>query len=676
MNHLTLFLLFLTSLNLNVENIANIKDKIEIPSIFSDNMVLQRNTMVSFWGKAKPGTPVNIYTTWEESANTTANTEGSWLAKLTTPAAGGPFEINLRIGDSVITYKNVLIGEVWLCSGQSNMEMPLQGWPPHDPIANSKEEIEKANYPNIRLFTVSRAFSNKREFNCTGKWEECSPQTASGFSATAYFFGRKLYEELKIPIGLIHSSWGGTPVESWTSDEFLKEVDDYKSILNDIKNSETDIKKYNKWLFNHPAIDVSDKAEADKWMNLDFGDAECSEIDYPDSNWKVMKLPIFWEATEVGNIDGVIWFRKKIQIPENWKGKDLILELGPIDDIDRTYVNGVLVGAYEKQGFWQTDRIYNIPKSLTQSNEVLIAVRVIDTQGGGGLYGAKEKLKIHPIDSNDNILLATEWKYLVVAQYRDQKFFVFGTKQNDYRKRPFVKIDLSPNTPTMLFNGMINPLIPYSIKGAIWYQGEANTGNPEAYSTLFPLMINNWRKEWNRDLPFYYVQIAPYNYGELTHSEKLREAQLKSLSVPNTGMVVTLDIGDTNTIHPANKKDVGERLARWALAKNYGKNIQYSGPIYKSMEVVGDKIILSFDYADDGLIIKEINGKNNFLVAGEDKIFKAANIQINDNHLILSNPEIKNPIAVRYAWSNLDVATLFNKEGLPASSFRTDNWEK
>ena len=243
MNHLTLFLLFLTSLNLNVENIANIKDKIEIPSIFSDNMVLQRNTMVSFWGKAKPGTPVNIYTTWEESANTTANTEGSWLAKLTTPAAGGPFEINLQIGDSVITYKNVLIGEVWLCSGQSNMEMPLQGWPPHDPIANSKEEIEKANYPNIRLFTVSRAFSNKREFNCTGKWEECSPQTASGFSATAYFFGRKLYEELKIPIGLIHSSWGGTPVESWTSDEFLKEVDDYKSILNDIKNSETDIKK-------------------------------------------------------------------------------------------------------------------------------------------------------------------------------------------------------------------------------------------------------------------------------------------------------------------------------------------------------------------------------------------------------------------------------------------------
>lgn len=649
---------------------------IEIPSIFSDNMVLQQNSIVSFWGKAKPGLKVNIKASWKESVNTTVNTEGSWLVQLTTPSAGGPFEINLQIGDSVITYKNVLTGEVWLCSGQSNMEMPLQGWPPQDTIANSKEEIEKANYPDIRLFTVSRAFSNKREFNCGGEWEACTPQTASGFSATAYYFGRKLFEELNIPIGLIHSSWGGTPVESWTSAEFLKEVDEYKSILDDIENSESDVKKYNEWLISHPSIDVNDKVEPDKWMNLDFDDTECLEIDYPDSNWKVMNLPTLWEATEVGSFDGVIWFRKKIQIPENWRGKDLVLELGPIDDMDRTYVNGVLVGAYEKQGFWQTDRIYNISENLIQSNEISIAVRVIDTQGGGGLFGAKEKMKIHPIDSNDSISLSTEWKYLPVAQYSDQKFFVFGTKQNDYAKRPLLKINLSAYTPTMLFNGMINPLIPYSIKGVIWYQGEANTGNPEAYTTIFPLMIENWREEWNQEFPFYYVQIAPWDYGEETHSEKLREAQLKTLSVPNTGMVVTLDIGDTNTIHPADKKDVGKRLARWALAKNYNMNIRYSGPIYKSMEVVGDKVILSFDYADDGLLLKKINGKNNFLIAGQDSIFKAAYAEINDNHLILSNPEIKNPVAVRYAWNNLDAATLFNKEGLPASSFRTDSWEK
>jgi sialate O-acetylesterase len=668
----TLILLFLNT----IASMQRSNTDIEIPSIFSDNMVLQQNSKVSFWGKAEPGLNVNIKASWEESANTTVNTEGSWLVSVNTPSAGGPFEINLQIGDSVITYKNVLTGEVWLCSGQSNMEMPLQGWPPNDTIANSKEEIENANYPNIRLFTVSRAFSNKREFNCTGEWEECTPQTASSFSATAYFFGRKLSEELNIPVGLIHSSWGGTPVESWTSAEFLKEVNEYKSIVNDIKSSETDVKKYNDWLLSHQIVDVNDKAEADKWMNLEFDDAECSETDYPDSNWRVMNLPTLWEATDVGNIDGVIWFRKKVQIPENWKGEDLVLELGPVDDMDRTYVNGALIGAYEKQGFWQTDRIYNVPANLIQSNELQIAVRVIDTQGGGGLFGAKEKMKIHPTGSNNSISLSDEWKYLPVAQYSDQKFFVFGTKQNDYEKRPLLKINLSAYTPTMLFNGMINPLIPYSISGVIWYQGEANTGNPEAYTTLFPLMINNWREEWDREFPFYYVQIAPFDYGNETHSEKLRESQLKALSVPNTGMVVTLDIGDTNTIHPANKKDVGERLARWALAKNYNKDIYYSGPIYKSMEIAGDKIILSFDYADNGLIIKGINSKNNFLIAGEDKIFKEAKIEIKHNKLILSNPEIRNPVAVRYAWNNLDAATLFNKEGLPASSFRTDIWKK
>jgi len=671
MKSVMFLVLSLTFLNFGKQN------TIEIPAIFSDNMVLQQNTQVSFWGKAEPDSKVFVKSSWGESSSTTVNQDHSWLLKLKTPKAGGPFEVNLQVGDSTITYKNVLIGEVWLCSGQSNMEMPLQGWLPESPIDNSKEVIEKSDYPQIRLFTVQRAFSNKEEFNCMGKWEECSPTTSPAFSATAFFFGRKLYEELKIPIGLIHSSWGGTPVESWTSRKYLESIDDFKSILEDLKNSGKELEAYKTWLESHPVINIKDVSSETRWQNLNFNDEKCSAVNYDDSNWKEMNLPTLWEATEVGNLDGVVWFRKKIEIPESWKSKDLVLELGPIDDMDITYVNGVKVGSYEKDGFWQTDRIYNVQGKLITSKEITIAVRVMDTQGGGGIYGKAEQLKIHPLNSDESISLSGIWKYLPVAEYRFQKFYVFGADQNDYFSGPEMKIDLSAYTPTALYNGMIHPLIPYSLKGVIWYQGEANTGKPKQYATLFPLMIKNWRKDWKLgNFPFYFVQIAPYDYGDQTHSEVLRESQLKSLSVPNTGMVVTLDIGNPENIHPADKKDVGERLARWALAKNYNKNIYYSGPLYKSMKIESDKIILSFDYPDDGLVIKGQNSDNNFLIAGEDKVFKKATVNVDGDILIVFNDEIKNPVSVRYCWNNTDEATLFNKEGLPASSFRTDDWNK
>ncbi len=604
MRPLIFFLSLFALINVNAGNASKPQSgKIEIPSIFSDNMVLQRNTDVSFWGKTEPNMEIIINASWGESSNTTVNGDGSWITKIKTPDAGGPYNVTLQIGDSIIIYKNVLIGEVWLCSGQSNMEMPVEGWAAN-PILNSKEEIAKADYPNIRLFTVARAISNKEEFNCKGQWEECSPKTVTTFSATAYFFGKKLYDELHIPIGLIHSSWGGTPIEAWTGAKFLGKEKDFQKVLEDIKNSGPDIEKYNQWLLTHSVIDISKKTE-DIWKNLEFNDSECSEINYPDSNWKVMDLPRYWESTNVGNFDGVIWFRKEIQIPPNWIGKNLKLELGPIDDMDKTFVNGVLVGSHEEVGFYDVDRVYNVPGDAVLPNKLVIAVRVVDNQGGGGIWGAKEKLKIYPSGSNEEISLSSEWKYLPVAEYREQKFYVFGTKGNDFNERPIVKLALTPYTPTLLFNAMINPLIPYSLKGVIWYQGEANTDNPEAYTSLFPLMIENWRERWNNQFPFYYVQIAPYNYGEQTHSEELREAQLKTLSVPNTGMAVTLDIGNPNSIHPANKEDVGDRLARWALAKNYNTNVPYSGPLYKSMKVEGNKIILSFDYAKNGLVIKK-----------------------------------------------------------------------
>ncbi|MCX7798090.1 MAG: sialate O-acetylesterase [Melioribacter sp.] len=663
------FITFLISFSLIVA-----QTKVELPSIFSDNMVLQQKSFVNIWGKATPGTEIKITASWKQTVFTKTKNDGYWTAKIKTPKAGGPYEMKIQAGDTTIVFKNILIGEVWLCSGQSNMEMPLAGWPPKDTIYGAKEEIKNSTNSNIRFFTVTRSISSKPEFNCEGKWVESNPESASRFSATAYFFGKKLYNELKVPIGLIHSSWGGTPVEAWTGAKYISKIEQYKNIVEQLDKSKDEIIKLREWLNKKPVVDISKRTE--KWKDADFRDSICSKIDYDDSNWREMNLPTTWERTEVGNFDGVVWFRKKIEIPETWLNKDLIIELGPIDDIDATFINGVKVGGYEEEGFWQEDRIYKIPFNIISSKEILIAVRVIDNQGGGGIWGPKEKMKLYPKDSTNFISLAGNWKYLPVAEYLSGKYYLFDVKKLEYYDRPKLSVDLSAYTPTALYNAMIAPLIPYRIKGVIWYQGESNTGNPELYKILFPLMIKNWRADWKQgNFPFYFVQIAPYNYGEQIQSQKLREAQMQSLSVPNTGMVVTLDIGNPNNIHPGNKKDVGERLALWALAKDYNKKIVFSGPIFKSMKILKDKIELTFKYSDGGLIIKEQNGKNNFTIAGEDKIFRNAEVKIKGKKLLVFNPNIKKPVAVRYCWDNTSEATLFNKAGLPASSFRTDNWD-
>ncbi|MBI1938353.1 MAG: glycosyl hydrolase family 2 [Ignavibacteriales bacterium] len=656
---------------------VNAQNKIEMPAIFSDNMVLQQKSLAPFWGKAKPGEKVFIKTGWGASANTKAGDDSLWQTKIRTPKAGGPYEIKIQIGDSAIVYKNVMTGEVWICSGQSNMEMPLEGWPPNDTISGASQEIPNANYPAIRLFTVTRAYSTEQQFNCTGSWTECSQQTAAHFSATAFFFGKKLYEELKVPIGLIHTSWGGTPVEAWTSGKYLSQIEKYKTILSLLDESKTEFVKLKNWLAEKPVIDMNGKNGESQWMNLDFEDSVCSSANYNDSLWKEMNLPRNWENTEVGNFDGVIWFRKKIEIPENWINKELVLELGAIDDMDATYANGMKVGGYEKDGFWQTDRVYAVPAEVVKEKFVTIAVRVMDNQGGGGIWGAAEKLLIHPKDTDEKISLAGNWKYLPIAEYASGKFFVFGAAHEEFNHRPKLPVDLSPYTPSVLYNAMIAPIVPYSIKGAIWYQGESNTDDSEGYKKLFPLMINNWRDDWKQDdFPFYFTQIAPFKYSTGTNSQKLREAQFVSLSVPKTGMAVTLDIGNPDNIHPANKKDVGGRLALWALKKDYNKKNVCSGPLYKSMKIEKGKIILSFEYADGGLILKERDGENNFTIAGADKIFKKAEIKIEGKKLILSNSEISDPTAVRYCWDDISEGTLFNNAGLPASSFRTGNWNE
>ncbi|MFA7288506.1 MAG: sialate O-acetylesterase [Melioribacteraceae bacterium] len=645
-----------------------------MPSIFSDNMVVQRETEIPLWGKGIPGMNIKIEASWGEKGSAVVNPEGKWEAKIKTLKAGGPFTISVVMGNETINYKNVLSGEVWVCSGQSNMEMPLSGWPPKDLIEEGTEAIENSASNTIRLFEVTKAYSTKKEDDCKGTWQEANPETTPSFSATAYFFGKKLFDELKVPIGLIHTSWGGTRIESWISADALSKMDKYKNFQKILDESNEGYTKLMKWLEGHKTIDVSGKPELEKFVNLDFDDSECAESDYDDSDWLSINLPTGWENSKIGNYDGVIWFRKKIEIPNEWVGKELVLELGPIDDMDVTYVNGVKVGAYETGGYWQTPRVYTVPKDVAKSNIITIATRVIDNKGGGGIYGQNEMLKIYKKDGGDPIFIAGEWNYLPVAEYLGGRFFVFNAKNGDYLDAPKSEINISEQAPTVLYNAMIAPLVPYKIKGAIWYQGESNVGNFAEYPQLMSIMINNWRNEFKSgEFPFYYTQIAPYRYREGTNSQYLREAQLKSLSIPKAGMAVTMDIGNIENIHPGNKKSVGDRLAAWALNKDYKINVPYSGPIYKEQRIEGNKVILSFDYGR-GLEIKPINGKNNFQIAGANKVFYDADVKINGDELIISSKEVAEPMSVRYCWSDILEGTLFNQDRLPAPSFRTDSW--
>jgi sialate O-acetylesterase len=552
------------------------------------------------------------------------------------------------------------------------MEMPLEGWPP-DTILNQAEEIAHSGYPAIRLFKTRRAYSAKPEATCIGEWVECSPVTSPGFSATAYFFGRSLHEALRVPIGLILSSWGGTPVESWTSREYLATVPGFDSTLQLIDATAEAVGGLMSWLRKFPVIDMGTRTGA-KWQGLVLADEECAGV-FDDSGWPLMKLPTLWERTGLGEFDGVVWFRKEVTIPAAWVHKDCVLELGPIDDMDATYVNGQKVGGHEKEGEWNAVRTYAVPGSLLDTTAVRIAVRVIDHGGGGGIYGEPASMSIHPAGDDGRLSLAGEWKFLPVAEYRGDNLFVYGAKGAPFLARPKLPMDFSAYSPTALYNAMIAPIVPFTLAGVIWYQGESNARNPVKYRELFPLMIENWRRSFDSPaLPFYFAQIAPFDYGKGTESQFLREAQLRTLSTKNTGMAVTLDIGNVKNIHPGNKQEVGHRLALWALKKNYGKDVVFSGPQYRSSRSYADRMELSFDYAQKGLVLVGREEGNGFVIAGEDRLFRPARVRVKGSTLVVSHPDIRNPQAVRYAFTNTSQATLFNTAGLPCSSFRTDEW--
>ena len=649
-----------------------------MPALFSDNMVLQQKSNVPVWGKALPGERVVAKATWGAAAATIVKSDSSWEVHLKTLKAGGPFKLRVFVGDTAIVYKNVMLGEVWLCSGQSNMEIPLEGWPPQYPIRNSAEEIRDANYPDIRLFHVARDFSSDPQSNCVGSWNECSPNAVASFSAVGYFFGRELYEKLHVPIGLIMSVWGGTKIQPWISARYLSELPDYRPIAQKIANGAGLIAAQKMWIHAHPVINTAKRNPDSMYVGLNFGDASLSEKNYDDSTWKTMKLPVYWQMTSAGMFNGAVWFRKKVRIPKSWVGSALVLHLGPIDDMDETWVDGTKVGGYLTTGYYADPRVYDVPAEIVTDTSLTIAVRVLDIGGFGGIWGDGVKMKINPkSDTAQTIPLSGDWKYMPVAEYVNSKFYVYGP-DGDFYKRPRLPFVFDYDSPTVLFNGMIAPIIPYHIRGVIWYQGESNSGAPSDYNNykyLFPLLIKNWRADWMEgNFPFYWVQIAPFNYGPTAKSYVVRAAQLKTLSVPNTGMAVTLDIGTVNNIHPPDKQDVGHRLALWALDKTYGERLFYSGPLYRSMSVKGNKAIVSFKYVDGGLVYKPLNGSSNFIIAGKDSNFFEAEVKVVGKTLVVYSQNVRHPVAVRYAWGNTEEATLFNKAGLPASTFRTDDW--
>ena len=471
-------------------------NKLMLPSLISDGMVLQQNSDVKLWGESSPGAPVTVTASWGTKANGTTNSKGKWMVTLKTGSAGGPYEVGIQAGDTSVTIKNVLLGEVWLCSGQSNMEMPMQGWPPMALIRNSASEIANSGNPNIRLFTVARNVSLTPVDTCHGSWKDCTPENVAPFSATAYFFGRDIQKALDVPVGLIHSSWGGTPAESWTSPEKIGSVNGYENITARLDSVKVQYKRRMEWLATLKKLPVSQ--DPNFYVNLDLKDEKYASADYDDSSWPEMDLPSLWESRSLPGFDGIVWFRKEVNIPSSEAGKALTLHLGAVDDMDATYFNGVRIGAILKGGFWQVPRNYDVSGTLVKKGKNVIAVKVIDTQGGGGIYDPLGISLQGEHKKSFVISLNGDWKYMPEAELVGTNLYLFGTGDQSFENRPHMAMDLNASTPTSLYNAMIYPLEPYTIKGVIWYQGEANVGRGYQYQTLFPTMIASWRSAWGR----------------------------------------------------------------------------------------------------------------------------------------------------------------------------------
>jgi sialate O-acetylesterase len=625
--------------------------QVRLPQLVSDGMILQRDAKLNIWGWARPGEKVSIAFKGKTYKTITDN-KGNWLVKLPPTATGGPYTMDISASNH-ITLHDILVGDVWFCSGQSNMvfEMARETEMFPDDIAQA------ANTPIRNFFVPTLSDVTKLHTDLPpGKWTSANAETILHFGAVSYFMAKQLFEKYHVPIGIINSSVGGTPIQAWISEDGFKNIPQYYSRVQEFKDTAT----LNKILY--PAVvqrspppfrPVPDKglSEAKKWYDPTY---------VPDG-WHPYWLPGYWADQGVHGLNGTVWFRKEIDLPAAMAGQPAKLFMGRVVDADYAYINGVLCGNTTYQ---YPPRRYPVAAGVLKAGKNIIVIKVISTAGKGGFVpGKRYELRV----GDKSIDLRGDWQYKVGNVFDEN---------NTPRVRPSFS---AQNEPTGLYNTMVAPAINYTVKGFVWYQGEANSNKPQEYAQLLPALITNWRAKWNQgSLPFIYAQLP--NYMEVNYSPsesgwaELREGQLKSLSVPNTAMAVTIDAGEWNDIHPTNKKTVGERLALGAERLAYGEtNLIASGPVFESAKVDGSRIVITFSHTGSGLTAKGGGELAYFAVAGSDKKFIWANAVIEGNTVVLSNPEVPHPMYVRYAWAdNPDGANLYNKEGLPASPFRTD----
>ena len=631
--------------------------KVVLPSVFTDNMVLQQKTDITFYGDATKNKQLTVKTGWNgKEYHTEADGQGKWSLKIPTPAAGGPYEITFSDGKK-LQLKNVMIGEVWFCSGQSNMEMPVAGW---GKVMNYEQEIAEAAYPAIRLFQVKKntSLAPLKEVESTlGGWQECSSATVPEFSALAYFYARALWKELNVPIGVIDCTWGGTPVEAWTSHETLRQVMGFREEMDKLERLGFDPNRMEQAYSEERAHWQSLFTEKDKGM--ENGKLCWTAPSLSEEDWQTISLPGYWEGKGLKDFDGIIWFRRSLEIPAEWAGKPLTLRLGMIDDEDITYFNGVEIA---RGAGYMTPRTYTIPAKLVKAGKAVLAVRVSDFGGEGGIHGKAEDLYVEA--DGKRISLAGDWKYRI------------GLSLTGFPPAPVSPVQ-SSSYPTVLFNAMVKPWTAFPIKGVIWYQGEANVGRSEQYGDLFPALITDWRRQWRSDFPFYFVQLANFMESKKIQPDSewaaLREAQTKALKLDQVGMAVTIDIGLADDIHPKNKQEVGRRLALVALAGSYGKNVSSSAPVFQNYIIKGNKMELDFGQKQDGFQIKGTTLKG-FTIAGPDRVFYPAEAMVHDGKIILSSTEVPAPLAARYGWADNPDCNLYGENGLPVAPFRTDCW--
>jgi len=629
--------------------------KLLLHPLITDHAVLQRDAKIPVWGWARKGTKVTVRFQGVE-VSTRADSRGRWQAVVGPFPAGGPFDLEVATAKETVKLVDIMVGDVWVCSGQSNMEQGIGA------AGNPEREIAAADYPGIRLFTVPHLVAFEPQETVDGSWSVCSPTTIGvgdwgGFSAAAYYFGRKLHQDLKVPVGLINTSWGGTIAEAWVSKEGLKPVHDFDKVVAGLAAAAAD----------HRLGPAKYRDRMDKWYaTKDPGSKKtawaAASLDVTE--WMTMRLPAKWEEAGLPDFDGVVWFRLELDLPAGWAGRAGVLHLGPIDDRDTTWVNGNLVGQLDR---YDTPRDYAVPAGVLKAGKNTIAVRVLDTGGAGGIWGKPEQMSLEA--GGDPALapvsLAGDWRYRAGPALRDLPPPPSADPNN-------------PHVVTVLYNGMIAPLLPYAIKGAIWYQGESNVGRAEQYRRLLAALIRDWRMRFGvGDFGFYIVQLAGFgdpnpNPGDDAWAE-LREAQwLVSRGVPATGLATAVDIGESKDIHPKNKQDVGARLALAAEAGTYKMQVEASGPVYREMKRQGAAIRIEFDHAEEGLVSMDAKPLAGFSIRGADGKWAWGDARIDGRSVVVSSPQVPDPVAVRYAWAAFMVCNFYGGNGMPALPFRTD----